>query len=66
MSHLLPTISYDAETQEFLGWFTRNADGSYRPWDFSTKIYSDVDLYARVISKGTFKVFYEANGGQVP
>ncbi|MEE0284128.1 MAG: InlB B-repeat-containing protein, partial [Lachnospiraceae bacterium] len=61
--HLLPTISYDAETQEFLGWFTRNADGSYRPWDFSTKIYSDVDLYARVISKGTFKVSYDANGG---
>ncbi|MBS5646777.1 MAG: InlB B-repeat-containing protein, partial [Lachnospiraceae bacterium] len=62
--HLLPTILYDAETQEFLGWFTRNADGSYRPWDFSTKIYSDVDLYARVISKGTFKVFYDANGGK--
>ena len=61
--HRLPTISYDAETQEFLGWFTRNADGSYRPWDFSTKIYSDVDLYARVISKGTFKVTYDANGG---
>ena len=61
--HLLPAISYDAETQEFLGWFTRNADGSYRPWDFSTKIYSDVDLYARVISKGTFKVSYDANGG---
>ena len=61
--HLLPTISYNAETQEFLGWFTRNADGSYRPWDFSTKIYSDVDLYARVISKGTFKVSYYANGG---
>ena len=61
--HRLPTISYDAETQEFLGWFTRNADGSYRPWDFSTKIYSDVDLYARVISKGTFKVSYYANGG---
>ena len=61
--NLLPAISYDAETQEFLGWFTRNADGSYRPWDFSTKIYSDVDLYARVISKGTFKVSYEANGG---
>ena len=61
--HLLPTISYNTETQEFLGWFTRNADGSYRPWDFSTKIYSDVDLYARVISKGTFKVSYDANGG---
>ncbi len=61
--NLLPAISYDAETQEFLGWFTRNADGSYRPWDFSTKIYSDVDLYARVISKGTFKVTYDANGG---
>ena len=61
--NLLPAISYDAETQEFLGWFTRNADGSYRPWDFSTKIYSDVDLYARVISKGTFKVSYDANGG---
>ena len=61
--HLLPTISYNAETQEFLGWFIRNADGSYRPWDFSTKIYSDVDLYARVISKGTFKVSYRANGG---
>ena len=61
--NLLPTISYDAETQEFLGWFTRNADGSYRPWDFSTKIHSDVDLYARVISKGTFKVSYKANGG---
>ena len=58
----LPKITVTAD-QVFLGWFTRNSDGSFTPWNFAAKVHSDVDLYARVISKGTFQVTYDANGG---
>ena len=45
------------------GWATRDADGNYFPFNFNTKIYSDITLYPYYTSNQKFTVSYDAGAG---
>lgn len=55
------------EGSTFRGWCTRepNGDGTYlyTPFNFSTKIYRDYDLYPYITSNAAFHVTYDAGKG---
>ena len=37
----------------FIGWYTKNEDNEYKPFDFNTTITEDITLYARWTASGT-------------
>ena len=48
---------------EWIGWATKDANGSFRVFNLNTAIYQDYTLYSYYISTGKFTVSYVANGG---
>lgn len=49
------------EGYKFLGWVLLEEDGT--PFNFTTEITRDYELYAKIGSMATYKVTYNANGG---
>ena len=45
------------------GWATKDEEGNYIPFNFDTRIFSDITLYPYYTSNQSFKVTYNANGG---
>ena len=48
---------------EWIGWATKDANGSFRVFNLNTAIYQDYTLYSYYISTDKFTVSYVANGG---
>ncbi|MEA5050548.1 MAG: InlB B-repeat-containing protein, partial [Oscillospiraceae bacterium] len=47
----------------FSSWCTKDANGNFLPFDFNTKIYSDITLYPYWINGAAYGVTYALNGG---
>ena len=58
----LPSVAIP-EGFTWRGWATRDADGNYFPFNFNTKIYSDITLYPYYTSTQKFTVSYDAGAG---
>ena len=48
-----PAPAPTKEGWNFIGWYTKNEDNEYKPFDFNTTITEDITLYARWTASGT-------------
>ncbi len=55
----LPDIDVPADAS-FRGWYTKASDGTLVPFNFSTEIFSDIELYPYWTSNSSFSVTYAA------
>ena len=58
----LPEIEIP-EGYTWVGWATKDTDGSFIPYDLNSEIYGDLTIYPVYINSEYFALSYDANGG---